>query len=115
MLQKNLKRIRDTLTAISPNVNVYHYQRPQMKAPYIVWAEDGEEDSFEANNHKAEQTLYGTLDFYTKTEYDPVADAIQEALNALDNLSWRYDSTDYEDETGLIHHSWEWRYLCGIS
>lgn len=115
MLQTNLKKIRDAFVGISDKVNVYHYQRPQMTAPYIVWAEDGEDDSFDSDNHKAEQVIYGTLDYYTETEYDPVADAIQGTLNAFENLSWRYDATDYEDETGLIHHTWHWRYICGVS
>lgn len=115
MLQTHLKAIRDLLVGISPAVSVYHYHRPKMKAPFILWAEDGEDSSFEADNHKEEQSIYGTLDYYTKTEYDPIVDEIQSALNGFDNLAWRYDATEYEDETNLIHHSWEWRLLCGVS
>ena len=108
MLQTKLKQLRDALVGISPSVKVYHYWRPQMKDPFICWQEDGEGDSLNANNRKAEQGIHGVVDYYTKTEYDPVFDQIQKALNDLENYSFRYDATDYEDETGLIHHSWEW-------
>ena len=37
-----LKQIGEALDSIE-GVNAYHYWRPQMQAPYIVWAEDGEE------------------------------------------------------------------------
>lgn len=113
MLQTKLKILRDALNSVSEDIKVYHYWRSEMKAPFIVWQEDGEADSHHADNRKTEQGIAGTVDFYTKKEYDPAFDLIQESLNDLESFSFRYDGTEREDETGLIHHSWEWQVYHG--
>lgn len=104
-LQKNLKHLRDVLKTTS--APVYHYTKPKsVKAPWVVWQEDGEAESFDSDNRKAEQQVHGTIDCYTLTEYDPLLDEIQEALNGAE-IGWRLSSVQYEDETNLIHYEWE--------
>ena len=103
---QRLKAIRDALTPICDNV--YHYWRPKMQAPYILWQETSDGSSFDADNKKAEQAISGTVDLYSKTEYDPLFDSIQEALQGIEGLTWSFEDATFEDETGLIHHSWEW-------
>lgn len=106
-LQTKLKSIRDALNTTSAQGSVYHYTRPaKTKPPYVIWAEDGENDSAEYDNHKAEQQIHGTIDCYTLTEFDPLADEIQNALNSID-VGWGLLSVQYEDETNLIHYEWE--------
>lgn len=107
--QTKLKTISDALTSIA-GLNVYHYWRFGVDAPYCIWQEEGEV-SFGANNHKAEQGISGSVDYFTLTEYDGNADAIQMALNNVENLSWRYDGATYEEDTNLIHHRWWWTLL----
>ena len=102
-LQTNLKRIGDALAELTENC--YHYYRPKMEPPYIVWAEDSESSSLDVDNHKAEQAISGWVDYYTLTEFDEMVDRIQDALNTLP-IGWRLDSVDYEEETNLIHFSW---------
>ncbi len=85
---------------------VTHYRRLS-KYPYVVWAESGEENSFHADNKKVEQQLTGTVDLFTKTEFDTLADSIQEILDN-EEISWRLDSVQYEEETNLIHYQWFW-------
>lgn len=86
---------------------VTHFTRAKATAPFMIWAEDGEEESLHANNRKAEQQVTGTVNFFTKTEFDPLIDAIQTILN--DNtVSWLLESVMYEEETGLIHYTWRW-------
>lgn len=90
---------------------VYHYWRPQMQAPFCVWAEDGESTAFDADNRKAEQAISGYVDYYTRTEYDPALDTVQTILKGIaDDMPfvWRLDSVQYEDETNLIHYQWLW-------
>lgn len=90
---------------------VYHYWRPNMSAPFAVWAEDGEADAFDANNRKKEQILTGYVDYYTKDEFDTTADLIQDALLSLQgdtSFAWRLDSVQYEEQTNLIHYQWTW-------
>lgn len=106
-LQTKLRQIGDALAAKVPNT--YHYWRPQLQPPYCVWAEDGESGAFDGDNHKQEQAVSGYVDYYTKTEYDPAIDTIQEVLNAFDMpFTWRLDSVQYEDDTNLIHYQWTW-------
>ena len=86
----------------------FHYRKKdRASAPYAVWMEDGEDDSLYTDEGKGEQAISGTLDFYTKREFDPCVDGFQAVLNA--NMArWSLTSVQYEDETGLIHYSWEW-------
>jgi hypothetical protein len=50
----------------------------------------------------------GTIDLFTQNEFDPVVDQIQEGLNEL-GIGWDLNSTQYEDETNLIHYEWTFR------
>lgn len=100
-----LKKVADALTSIS-DLRVYHYWRPEMNAPFCVWAEDGESSSLEANNHKREQAIGGAIDYFTKVEYDEQIDKIQHALNGVEGLGWKLNSVQYEEETNLIHYEW---------
>ena len=105
-LTDKLMRIRDALTPLTDHV--YHYWRTNLKPPYLLWAEDAEESSFNANTAKAEQQIHGTADYFTKLEFDPVIDAIQDALENVTHAGWRLSSAQYEEETGLIHYTWDW-------
>lgn len=104
-MQSKLIKVRDALTSIE-NLKVYHYWHPRLEAPYCIWAEEGESDSFWSSNHLQEQVIEGSIDYFTKTEFDPIVDQIQEKLNEVENLGWSLESVMYEDETNLIHFSW---------
>ena len=104
MMSKLLK-IKDALTSIN-NLKVYHYWRPKLEAPFCVWQEDGEGESLWTSNHQAEQVISGTIDYYTRTEFDSNVDNIQNALNSTEGLGWSLNSIQYEDETNLIHYEW---------
>lgn len=106
-LTQNLKSIQDALNSTSVKGSVHHYTKPvKYTVPYIVWQEDGESDSANVDNRKIEQQLHGTIDLYTKKEFDPLIDEIQEALNNY-AAGWNLISVQYEDETKLIHYEWE--------
>lgn len=101
-----LLKIRDALSDFD---NVYHYLRPaKAKSAYIVWQEDGSDSDMWGDNRMGEQQLHGTIDLYTLEEYDPLIDAVQEALNGV-MVGWGLLSVQYDDETNLIHYEWEWR------
>lgn len=104
-LNNILKGVRAALLTVTDEC--YHYRRPpRPKKSYIVWAEDGEEDSFEAEDRKGEQQLHGTIDYYAFFEFDEKVDMIQEALNDA-GIGFRLNSVQYEDETNLIHFEWD--------
>lgn len=105
MLQNKLRQIGTALSAITKNC--YHYWRETKDLPCIIWSEVGEDDSFHSDNRKSEQRIIGTIDLFTKTEFDPLADSVQETLNDLE-LTWSLSSVQYESDINLIHYEWEW-------
>lgn len=100
-----LQSLKDLLLAIGPPV--FHYFASGQTGNYIVWAEDGEGASGHADNKKTTQVVQGTIDYFTKTEFDPVVEQIQSALNSAD-IAWRLNSVQHEQDTGYIHYEWVW-------
>lgn len=105
-----LKKIQTALVSIE-GLTVYHYWHPRLQAPYCIWAEDGEGNSIDSDNHKAEQVISGTIDYYTKNEFDEMAEKIQQALNETENVGWQLNSVFYEDGTNLIHFEWSFEVI----
>lgn len=111
-MQLRTKELRDELVKLT--TACYHYFAPSSaKAPYIVWNEDAEDNSFLADNHKQRQAISGFVEYFTKTEFDPMFDSIQDVLDGIEGLSWTWEATQYGDPTrdddNLIHHTWSWR------
>ena len=89
---------------------VSHQARMQ-STRYFVWQEEGTRD-LKAGGRTAERVMVGTTDLYTKQEFDPWAEQLDEALdNAPDVLAWRRESIQYEEETGFTHIEWSWEVL----
>lgn len=109
-LQSKLIRVRDALTGID-GLTVYHYWRYIDNPPCVIWQENTEPSALQADLHKREQAIGGTVDFFTKTEYDPLVDAIQDALNQIESFYFTLDDVQFEEETMMIHYSWTWRIL----
>ena len=102
-VQNKLQKVGDALYANLGDI-VFHYWRPVKTAPMCIWQEDGE-NSFRADRKEREQGITGTVDYYTKTEYDGNVDLVQKALNKACS-NWNINSVQYEDETKLIHYEW---------
>ena len=109
-LQSKLYQMGVTFATITENC--HHYWRPVKTLPCLMWAETGEEDSFNSDNHKTEQNITGTCDFYTQTEFDPLIDEIQTALDDM-GVTWALASVQYEEETNMIHYEWNWGVVFG--
>jgi hypothetical protein len=101
-----LQSLKTLLLAIGPPV--FRYFATGQTGPYIVWAEDGEGDTVHADGQKVERALTGTIDYFTKTENDPVVQQIEDALDSDDGISWYLNSVQYEQDTGYIHFEWVW-------
>ena len=98
--------LRDALITIGPPVS--HYEAHKQTDNYIVWAEDGEGQSGHADNHKTIQVVSGTIDYFTKIEFDPVVGLIQNKLNSID-IAWKLNSVQGPEKgTGYIHYEWTW-------
>jgi len=99
-----LNDLKNLLLSIGPPV--FHYFAACQTGAYIVWAEDGEGDAIHADGKKAERAITGTIDYFTKTENDPVVQQIETALDSADGLAWYLNSIQYEQDTGYIHYEW---------
>ena len=98
--------LKNALLAVTSKC--YHYVPPEnVTGAYIVWAEDGQAASTWADGQMQEQAIEGTVDYFTKSEYDTTVEAIQSALNGI--CSWRLNSVQYETETGYMHYEWVWQ------
>lgn len=104
-LQSKLYQIGVALAEITDNC--YHYWRPVKDVPCIIWAESGEDGSFNSDNRKSCQRIIGTVDLFTKTEFDSLVDSVQETLENI-GLTWALESVQYEEDTNLIHYEWTW-------
>ena len=99
------EKILDILNSVE-GLKAYHLFKPAtVKAPYAVWQEDSEGQSFHSSNKKSEQVLTATVDYYTLSEFDPMVDSIQAAFNDAE-IAWRLNSFQYELETSLLHYEW---------
>lgn len=105
-LQSKLKQVGEALHAALGDI-VHHYYRPDGAAQSVTWQESGEDNSLHTGNKKTEQAIRGTVDYYTKTEFDSNADVIQTTLESL-GAAWMLDSVQYEEDTKLIHYEWSW-------
>lgn len=105
MTESMLETLQQALAALTERC--YHYvAAPNTTPPYIIWAEDGDND-LSGDDHHAEQCYTGTVDLYTKTDGDPLFTAIPGALEGI-GASYSFNSVQYEEETGLVHYSWDW-------
>jgi hypothetical protein len=100
MILADLKAALLTVTS-----KVYHFDATGATGNYIVWAEDGQANSVWADGRMKEQTITGTIDYYTKTEYDVNFSTIQAALGVI-GISYRLNSIQYEELTKYIHTEW---------
>lgn len=103
-MQSKLRAFGQELAQLLPSATIVHYWHPVTDAPYLIWYETSEADSFDADNKKAEMVLTVDIEYFTRTEYDPMVDSIQSFLTSKG--LWRLDSVLYENDTNLIHFSW---------
>lgn len=106
-ISDELKIVRDLLVSVCGNDIVFHYHRPPNMKRYVVWAEEGEETSFGANNRKEELKLTGSIDVYTPIEFDPLIDALEIAFSQSERVSAVITAAAYDTDVDLIHYTWQ--------
>jgi hypothetical protein len=88
--------------------HVFHYLKPECQhEPYAVWQETTE-SSFHSDNKKSERILEGILDYFTTEEDDSFLDTLEAAMDAM-GASWTLSAVQFEEQTNLIHFSWDWQ------
>lgn len=101
-----LPDLRDLLLTVMDEV--YHFEATEQTDKYIVWAEEGQSNSDHADNQMINQEIEGTIDYFTKDEFDTNVSLIQQKLDSAD-LTWELNSIQHEEETGYIHYEWLFR------
>ena len=92
----------------------WHYERPANEDfPFAVWTEYTEENALHANNQKKSQPVTIMLHYFTQTEFDETIDAIQNTLNAAPGISFELTDIQFEEDTHVIHYSWNVEVLYG--
>lgn len=76
---------------------------------YFVWGERGTNDLMAGNVH-VEKAVLGYTDLYTKLEFDPWKEQIEESFDAF-GLFWALNSVQYEENTGFTHYEWYWEVI----
>lgn len=73
---------------------------------YFVWQETSQHD-LEADEKHAEKAVSGTTDLFTKIEFDPWKESLEEQFDRT-GIAWRLNSVQLEEETGFWHYEWNW-------
>lgn len=108
-LNSKLKKFAELLRYTSTN-EIYHYDATGGKGDrYIVWQEEGESDSLFLDNKHDEIVIKGSLDIYTKIEFDDLVDEIIDLFNA-NGISFNIINIEYETNSSYIHYSFDWEY-----
>lgn len=105
---EGMEKVRDTLLEMP--CDVFHHFALKKSDQYIVWAEDGEGDSVEADNQKQEQSFGGYIDYFTHSERDENINRLQSLLKSAE-ISFSLHSVQYEEETGYIHYEWKFEVI----
>ena len=90
------------------NMNVNHYQAVK-RDRYAVWQEEDPNDLVAEGRH-AERAVRGSTDFFTKAENDPWPALFEQSLTDA-GIAWRWNSTQFEPDTGYIHFEWLWEVI----
>lgn len=102
-----LADVKNALLGVLPGKVHHNIAEPGEEAPYIVWAEDGQSDSLHGDEIMTDQVIEGTIDLFSKIEYDPLFAGIQNALNDA-GIPFRLNYSGYETDTKLFHNEWVW-------
>lgn len=85
---------------------VSHAQRMSSDR-YFVWQEEGSTDLIADGKHK-EKVFSGTTDLFTKQEFDPWKEALEQSFDESE-ISWELSSVQFEEDTGFWHYEWLWQ------
>ena len=106
MITTKAKAIRDLLLGCGCD-DVYHTYRPEGSPErYIIWQEEGEENTHHSNDRKSEFKMNFSIELYTKDEYDRLIDAVYTALDQkADGFPYDGITPDLEQKDPYFHHS----------
>lgn len=72
---------------------------------HIVYAEESGDDFLGDGKH-AETGTEGTVDLYTRDYTETTKNKVEAALEGLENVVWRLNSIQFENDTRYVHFEW---------
>lgn len=83
----------------------HHAWSSAPQGDYGVWAEDSQGGSVWGDGKMLNQSIQGTIDYFTR---DDSASPLTVIQSALDNagISFYLNTVQFEDDTGYIHYEW---------
>lgn len=103
-----VRRVRDALKPFAEKgIPVNHGASKGKDYPKIIWMHGPESTGMHTDNKKAVQAVTGEVDYFTRREYDPIVDEIQEALNGITGLGWRLSQVEVSED-GIWFYAWDW-------
>lgn len=98
-----LDEIKAFVAAVDPNAG--HYESAfQGSSSYTVWREHNTLGFMADDQHQG--AIRFQIDRFTKDEDDEITQAFVAALEAAPDIAYRKE-TDYEPDTGYIHHIYD--------
>lgn len=96
-----LEDIRALVVSVDPTASHYDSAHRNTDA-YTVWREY-QRAGLSADNKRPNKSWRFQIDRFTKTENDPIAAAMEEALESNPFIAYDYQ-VDFEPDSGFIHH-----------
>lgn len=96
-----LDQIKTLVISVDPTAGHYESAHQGTDA-YTVWFEVQRSGMF-ADNRRPDKSWRFQIDRFTRDENDPIAQALEAALEAAPGVAYDY-LVDYEPETRYIHH-----------
>lgn len=108
----SVQTIRDVLVSVVGQ-QVGHYKADKSwRGRRAVFGETGAPMSGDADDAADTLVLSGEIYYYTDTEYDPLVDALCNALSAAE-VSWSIVGIGYDEEMDEISYQIHWEVACG--
>jgi len=103
-----IRQVRDALKPFADKgIPVSHGASKGKDFPRIIWMHGAETTGMHKDNRKAVQVVSGAVYYFTRLEYDPVVDGIQEALTGIAGLGWRLSEVEVSED-GVWFYAWDW-------
>lgn len=99
------EKVKTALLSVSDKVYLFTAAGDQVP-PYIVYGVDGDNNLW-AGSSIVETCDSGYIDLFTRSAKDPLIQSIPAALSGAE-ISFYLNSTQYEEQTGLLHYEWRW-------
>jgi len=102
--------IDDLITILSEGLGIQFVETAWIPAPkgvnYGVVSLEGSAGSVWADGHQRERVDEGSVDLFTIDNGRDLRDQLEALLNGVEGLGWRFNSRQWEQDTGLTHYEW---------